>query len=308
MRARFLSPVGSSEERLSGKIWPGAWYDATGFGRNTASGYTLGYHEGADLNLAANADKGKPVYPIRRGTVIYARLGPGTWGYLVVIYHGIVDGLPLYTRYAHGTKPFVSVGQEVDEWTVLFLVSNAEGAFSDHLHFSICYTEILATQAWHWPGWNIEWVEGNYFEPHGWLSREHEVTGGDMPDNMVVVAAGGTPLLSELPLAPQTVVVAGERRAVGTVNYRQVTVEGQTGWVRESDLALPAPIVTMYGNAARGANVRSLPTVSATIVATLAYGAPIQVQDAGITADNYHWMKRIDGAGYVAKEVLRATP
>lgn len=313
MRKRFLCPVGTPEERLSGQIWPRQWFDATGFGRNTASGYTLGHHEGADLNLPANADRGKPVYPIASGEVIYARLGPGTWGYLVVIRHAPADGLPLYTRIAHGTKPLVSAGEMVDEWTPLFNISNAEGAFSDHLHFTICYTVILETQAWHWPGWNIELVEGNYFDPKVWLSKEHEVEGDDMPDNMTIVAANGLPLLDELPFAPQTQVIADERIAIGTTVYRKVKVGERNGYMLEKDangtyLSLPAPALTMYGNVQAGVNIRSQPTTTSNILRVLDYGKPIKVQDTGIADPKYHWMKVVDGDGYVAREVLRANP
>jgi hypothetical protein len=294
-------------------MWPGSWYDATGFGRNTASGYTLGYHEGADLNLAGNADKGKPVYPIAPGVVVYAQLGPGTWGHLILIEHSNADGLPLLTRYAHGTKPLVKAEQAVDEWTVLFNISNAEGAFPDHLHFSIAYDTGLKNQPWFWPGWNIEWVEGNFFEPKGWLSREHEVEGDDMPDNMTITAANGLPLLDELPFPASTVVVAEERHAIGAANYRRVLVGDKWGYMLESDpngtyLTLPAPVLTMYGNAQNGANIRSQPTTTASILGTLAYGALVKVQDTGVAANNYHWVKLTERDGYLAREVLRANP
>lgn len=47
----YTAPIGTEAERASGKIWPGAWGDATGY----ATRYRIGspneaYHTGADLN------------------------------------------------------------------------------------------------------------------------------------------------------------------------------------------------------------------------------------------------------------------
>lgn len=312
MRKRFLPPIGTLEERLSGKIWPGKWIDATGYGRNTVSGYTLGYHTGFDGNLndpTFNADKGKPVYAIAPGVVTYARIGPGTWGLLVVVDHGIADGLPLFTRTAHGTNLGVQVGQQVDEWTRLCDVSNAEGQFADHLHFDICYTNILKTQPWHWPGWNLALLESNYRDPKQWLMEEHEVEGDDMPDNLIIKAANGSQLLPDLPFASGTPVVADERIVVGAIAYRKVDIGGRVGWMPEADLGSPTPILEMYANAPNGLNIRSQPTTTANPpLGTIPLGTKVRVQDTGIVANTYTWVKLVDQPGYVAKELLRANP
>lgn len=240
-KRRFLSPVGTREERLSGQIWPGAWQDATGFGRNTHPEYTLGKHTGADLNLNVprfNADKNMPVYAVGPGTVIYARLGPGdSWGNIVVVDHGLVDGLPCYTRYAHGTNIGVHVGQQVDEWARLLDISNAEGFYGtgDHLHFDVSVTRVLATQAWHWPGWNLELLETNYRDPKDWLSREH-IVGDLMPEQLVVSTPSGLPLLNEPPVPQGAQVTGNEETAIrGTAIYRSVTVGEITGWMLAQD-------------------------------------------------------------------------
>ena len=76
----------------------GDWFDATGFAvlynNNTA------YHTGADLNLPAFKDSGRPVYAAADGVCRFAGTVSGWQGQVVVIEH--VDGGALvWTRYAH---------------------------------------------------------------------------------------------------------------------------------------------------------------------------------------------------------------
>ena len=62
----FSSPVGTQSERESGIIWPGGWFDATGF----ATRYRIGspyeaLHTGADVNINTphfDADKLAPAF------------------------------------------------------------------------------------------------------------------------------------------------------------------------------------------------------------------------------------------------------
>lgn len=319
IKKRFLAPIGSPEERQSGQVPPGKWTDATGY----LTYYQIkpgvwNFHSGNDWNLNYpnfDADAHSTVYAIGPGIVTYAQRwpNPNAWGEIIVIDHGLVDGKPCYSRYAHVEHRYVTVGQRVDEWTHIADIGNGNGLFAYHLHHDISLTEQLAQYPGDWPGLNEALVRKNYVDPIKWLREEHEVEGEDMPDNMIIAAPNGLALLDELPFPPQTQVVADERVAIGTTSYRRVTVGERVGWMLEADangryLALPAPVLTMYGNVQAGVNIRSQPTTTATILGTIAYGAAVRVQDSGIADAKYHWMKLVDRDGYVAREVLRANP
>lgn len=172
---RCDSPVGSEEERAGpfpaggvtfGKYptWAGQWFDFNPF----LSWYSYGYHTGADLNLpgSSGADAGKPVYAIADGTVIYAGKA-GTWGSIVVLEHpdllvrgpdGSEQRGTVYSRYGHvETEIPVRVGQAVQRGEQVGAIGLAAGAVSGwHLHFDICYTDLLKRRPAHWP--NMETV------------------------------------------------------------------------------------------------------------------------------------------------------
>ena len=106
--AQFLSGAsGAKPEKLiaSSPVMPdvfgafgGDWFDATGFAalynNNTA------YHTGADLNLPAFKDSGRPVYAAADGVCRFAGTVAGWQGQVVVIEH-IDGGALVWTRYAH---------------------------------------------------------------------------------------------------------------------------------------------------------------------------------------------------------------
>ncbi|MCS7248524.1 MAG: M23 family metallopeptidase [Anaerolineales bacterium] len=173
-RIRFDAPVGTPEEReapfptgrvMFGKfpIWVGKWYDANPF----LSWYTYGYHTGADLNLPGNseADRGKEVYSIGDGTVTFAGRA-GSWGNLVVIAHPeakvtLPDGTqrrqPIFSRYGHLDKRvLVRLGQRVKRGQPIGYIGLAANALTgSHLHFDICYTNLLAKRPAHWPNLDV---------------------------------------------------------------------------------------------------------------------------------------------------------
>lgn len=167
---RFDSPVGTEEERNgpfpSGKIifrkyptWAGDWFDLNPF----LNWYFLGYHTGSDLNLpgSSGADKGKPIYSIGDGEVTYAGKA-GTWGTIVVIEHpDALVSLPggnfsrqvVYSRYGHlEPDPPVRTGQTVSRGQLVGYIGLAPGSSAGwHLHFDICYSDILKTRPSYWP-------------------------------------------------------------------------------------------------------------------------------------------------------------
>jgi murein DD-endopeptidase MepM/ murein hydrolase activator NlpD len=167
---RFDAPVGTKEERNgvfpSGKaafgrypVWVGAWFDANPF----LNWYTYGYHTGADLNLPGSsaADKGKEIYSIGDGVVTYAGRA-GTWGNIIVIEHqNALVTLPngqrrrqvVYSRYGHvDDHILVKKGQSLKRGQNIGYIGLAANAVAGwHLHFDICYTDLLLRRPAHWP-------------------------------------------------------------------------------------------------------------------------------------------------------------
>jgi len=167
----FQAPVGTIQERASGRIWPGSWSDATGF----LTLYEIGIHTGADLNMPADQDAHTGVYAIGEGTVTYAQRypDPKVWGNIVVVDHGLVDGKPLFSRYAHVENLCVAAGQQVKMGEQLASVGNAFGLFAYHLHFDISNTTVLKDRPWNWPAGTKNpdpaLVRAQYVDPQQWL-------------------------------------------------------------------------------------------------------------------------------------------
>jgi murein DD-endopeptidase MepM/ murein hydrolase activator NlpD len=169
-KVRFDSPVGTPEERdgpfptgsfmwRKYPIWAGQWVDVNPF----LNWYSQGYHTGADLNLpgASAADKGKPIYAVSDGVVTYAGRAQG-WGYIVVVEHPdalvtLPDGKSrrqvVFSRYGH-VEPEIPVrsGQEIARGTLVGRIGLGEGYVSGwHLHFDVCYSDMLRRRPAHWP-------------------------------------------------------------------------------------------------------------------------------------------------------------
>lgn len=166
----FDSPVATAAERATDQMWPGKWFDATGFARRYRVGTSAeAYHTGADLNLNDpywDADAQSPVYAAASGTVTFAGRLTG-WGLVIVIRHDplITNGQVVYTRSAHVLEPRVKVGDRVVRGQQIAKVGNAEGLFPYHLHYDVSPTSILSTQPWHWPKLNRDNLLANYIDP-----------------------------------------------------------------------------------------------------------------------------------------------
>jgi len=165
----FDPPMGTAAERLSAQVWPGTWFDATGF----ATYYTTvgaAYHTGADLNLPGDVDRAMPVYASAGGIVTFSNRGGGSWGNLIVIRHDpLPDGRIVWTRYAHLQNPIVKEGDRVERGQQIAQIGNADGQLAYHLHFDVATTSVLETNPSHWPGTNLTSVLNNYTDPRQWV-------------------------------------------------------------------------------------------------------------------------------------------
>lgn len=227
---KFQAPIGTEEERQSGQIWPGGWKDATGFLNAKAPGYAYGFHTGADLNLNLpgnwDADRFAPVYSIGDGVVTYAQAwpNPNYWGNIIVIDHGIVDGKPLYSRYAHVTNIRVRPGEVVRMGQQICQVGDGSASirskalFPFHLHFDISITKVLRDQPQNWPAPSTnkkrKLVLEHYVDPEQWLRQEHVL--GSLPDVIGSNASASTnsddkpPRTNIIPSLPTWYVLAQE--------------------------------------------------------------------------------------------------
>jgi len=168
-RVRFDAPVGTAEERASATLWPGGWFDATGYAKRYKVGTRpWAVHTGCDLNCNTptyNTDAHAPVYAAADGRVVTAGVYP-VWGKIVVIEHTLEDGTQLWTRYAHLEKMYSEVGTRVERGTLIGAVGNAEGTQAWHLHYDIARIDLGANaKPTDWPGDDEPRVRRDYVDP-----------------------------------------------------------------------------------------------------------------------------------------------
>jgi len=175
---RYLSPVGIWEERLNNPPFA-KWWDATGFGKNTAPAYVTSqnaYHTGADLNLDSQ-DAGKPVYASANGYVVFTGAVAGWQGLMVVIKH--IDGI--WTRYAHLRNLTVQVGTNCTAQTKLGEITDytpLNSPSGDHVHFDVSVIDLGAHPA-DWPKMDLARLERDYRDPKQWITDHWN---GDISD------------------------------------------------------------------------------------------------------------------------------
>ncbi|MBI5022953.1 MAG: M23 family metallopeptidase [Candidatus Magasanikbacteria bacterium] len=86
-------------------------------------------HTGIDIALPT----GNPIYAALDGVVETSGWNRGGYGYQVVLRHS--NGLK--TRYAHSSKLYVSVGQEVSKGDVIALIGSTGRSTGPHVHFEV---------------------------------------------------------------------------------------------------------------------------------------------------------------------------
>lgn len=252
--ALFKSPVGNKAARNSGRIWPVPWVDANPYGKSYTLGGRRALHTGADLNLPG-MDLGEDVYSIGPGLVTHAKeiAGSSSWGNVIIIFHGQVDGLPLYSRYAHlqAIEDGIREGVEVTADTLIGYVGAGPAAarMDPHLHFDISRTDKLKNTPGDWPWDDRARLETDYVDPKDWLSRPHVITkdargnpvsGGAQPvaatnPTWYVIAANGTEIREDYLQRPQTPVVMHRKMFFTTQVNAQPQLHEGCLWVQICD-------------------------------------------------------------------------
>ena len=184
----FDPPIGTAEERASDKVWPGYWFDPTGYGRNTYRAYIRSwgsYHTGADLNLNRprwNADRGAPVYSIASGVVIFSGHRLPSWGNIIIIRHDpLADGTVVYSRYAHLSTRLVKVGDRMARGTQIGTIGahvNRAGtpyAGAEHLHFDISLSDVLEESPGDWPRMDLNRMDRDYADPKKFIAANRPI-------------------------------------------------------------------------------------------------------------------------------------
>jgi murein DD-endopeptidase MepM/ murein hydrolase activator NlpD len=105
----------------NGRVTSGIGWRADPFGSGRMT-----YHRGIDIAVPERT----PVFPVRKGTVLFAGSHKG-YGNLVVVDHG--DGFVSF--YGHNSSLTASPGQRVDSRTVIALSGNTGRSTGPHVHF-----------------------------------------------------------------------------------------------------------------------------------------------------------------------------
>lgn len=223
---RFDAPVGNVEERAALQLWPGAWFDATGFNAPYPPYmHRSDFHTGADLNMPQDADAHAPAYACCFGFVTFAGSLP-VWGRIVTIKHALENGKVVWSRYAHLESIKVTLTQMVARGDQIGTIGNADGTQAYHLHFDIGRVD-LGRNPGDWPGTDRNRLVRDYVDPLAFIRARHIATPGPAPEP--------TPTPAPAPRVTRRVITASPRlrvRAMPSVNA------GIVGYVNEKDVVV----------------------------------------------------------------------
>lgn len=141
----FLTPFARAisfipTQMADGFDYPVGKPDADGYYR--FRGFRINYHLGDDWNGigGGDSDKGKPVYAVAHGVVVYSDDYRSNWGHVVIIRHvfrekgqiNYVDSL-----YGHLDKRFVKLYDPIRRGQKVGTIGTNHGMYTAHLHFEI---------------------------------------------------------------------------------------------------------------------------------------------------------------------------
>ncbi len=130
----YINRTGSSDVKVaSGFIKPTGGYVSSPFGTRIHPIHkTRSFHSGVDL-AAPNLT---PIKASNSGKVIYSGWYGG-YGKVVILDHGVVNGKPMTTLYAHMNTIKVNNGQYVTKGQVIGLEGTTGYSTGPHLHFEV---------------------------------------------------------------------------------------------------------------------------------------------------------------------------
>lgn len=99
----------------------------------TISKYITQYFKWRHVGLDIGDKTGNPIYACESGIVEFAGWGSGGWGNTIIINHG--NGLKI--RYAHASKIFVKVGQQINKGQSIALIGSTGRSTGPHLHLGV---------------------------------------------------------------------------------------------------------------------------------------------------------------------------
>lgn len=114
--------------------------DADGYYR--FRGFRINYHLGDDWNGigGGDSDRGKPVYAVAHGVVVYSEDYRSNWGNVVIIRHAYREkGQICYvdSLYGHLDKRFVNLYDPIRKGQKVGTIGTNHGMYTAHLHFEI---------------------------------------------------------------------------------------------------------------------------------------------------------------------------
>ncbi|MCY4021371.1 MAG: peptidoglycan DD-metalloendopeptidase family protein [Chloroflexi bacterium] len=168
--ARQLA-YGSPVDPAARAVLPWGWCSAIDHGEIYQHTKFKGQmHTGLDINRCDDVDEGLPVYSVADGLIVFAGVGAGSWGNLVVIRHP--DGV--WSRYGHLKNIAASIrkGENCNRGALLGTIGRGhKEQFNAHLHFDMCKTSLWQANPSWWSANNPAEIKRNYVDPVEFISE-----------------------------------------------------------------------------------------------------------------------------------------
>lgn len=254
----FDNPIGESEDPATPNVWPIHWVDAVPFGMRYSLPSGEAYHTGADLNLNEpywDSDRLAPVYAPEDGYVIFADVGAGTWGNVLVLRHEHPAFGFVYSRHAHLDSMIPRAGATVKRGEQIGLIGNAFGQLAYHLHYDIGISAIFEAFPTDWPKLDLGRLVKNYMDPKAFTRLSRPEIAWPDPSKAYIYRNVNFRVRPTTHATSTIIRVLPKGTVVTSLNflddfYLIKTEDGEHGWVHQDFITdeLPPPSQpTKYG-------------------------------------------------------------